>query len=116
MPKVAIEQLQEGMVLAEDIHNASGQLVVPRGLPLRSIHIRAVHRLGLEEVNVDDASASRVTNAHPLSLLSSHEAKVIEEELEQHFGGIQNANDLGKAIFKICLERKAKQKIEGDNE
>lgn len=54
MGLIAFEELQPGMVLAEDLLNDRGQFVLAKGVKLEGYHLQALGRWKVSEVNIED--------------------------------------------------------------
>jgi|GEM_PF-1921968 len=113
MPKLGVDDLEEGMVLAEDVRSASGYLLVPKDVPLKAFHIRALNRAGVERFEVAEG-AERLKKNISLHDVPPEHLKKMKQELEMHFGGVQHTQEIGEVLFNFCLERKARQQQGND--
>lgn len=61
---INIHELEEGMVLANAVHDNSGKLLLSEGIVLRQIYIQKIIDLGLSEVLICDEDCSIVTRVN----------------------------------------------------
>lgn len=66
---ISIAEVQPGMVLAEDAHDAQGRLLMPQGTTLTTRHQRQLRQWGVEVVAVLRSSAPDHHAAPPASAL-----------------------------------------------
>jgi hypothetical protein len=53
MPRKLVENLEVGMVVSQDLHDANGSLLLPAGTALNAQHIRVLRHWRVSVVNVD---------------------------------------------------------------
>ena len=54
MRKVILEELIEGMIIADDVHNKRGQMIMPKGIVLNDSLISKLTYYSVEEVFIED--------------------------------------------------------------
>ncbi|MFO1488908.1 MAG: hypothetical protein U1F65_10560 [Verrucomicrobiota bacterium] len=106
MPKIKIEQLKEGMVVASDVKNIDSMLLVPAGCSLSERQINILSSWGVLEVDV--VSAEGCEDADPLSKVSTEELERIRAELLARFWKADEKNPVFMEIFKLALQRRVK--------
>ena len=104
-PLVAIDDLQAGMVLTEDVHDAQGRLLMPRGTELTARHLRAFQLWGILGVPIRGQEGE----APPLPPPSPELLAEAEEQVRARF----RHNDLTHPgmveLFRVCILREARR-------
>lgn len=59
-PPVPVDDLVEGMVLGEDVHDTQGRLLMPSGTELTTRHLRAFQMYGMTSIRIRSADAATV--------------------------------------------------------
>ena len=103
--KVSPEDLQIDMVLAQDIKDAGGQLLVPSGQPITEKHLRIFRMIGVGEVEIEGEGASPEEPAHidPAKLAAA------EERLRPRFRHTDLEHPVIEALFRHCSLAEAKR-------
>lgn len=108
MPKIKLESVQEGMVVATDIKNLDDMLLIPAGCTLSEKHINILHAWGIAEVNVE-ASGEVEELADPLLKLPPDVLAKMQEELKARFWKFEDNNAVHQELFRLLLQRRARQ-------
>jgi len=105
---INLVELQPGMVLAEDVTNADGRLLVGRGEKLTSSTIRILKMWGVVEATVDGLSQ---TNAEKVDDGQQDPAIIQEAEraISERFRFNRLENQPMSELFHLCSLRKAKE-------
>ncbi|MFZ5807077.1 MAG: hypothetical protein ACOY3I_07720 [Verrucomicrobiota bacterium] len=103
MPKIDAENAEVGMVLASDVQNLNGQLLMPKGMALAEKHLWLLKTWGIQHIDIiSKEGAVSAANQE----LSEEEIRRYTPGLREIFGGAEE-NDLWmQELFKLCLERK----------
>jgi hypothetical protein len=108
MPKIKLDSLQEGMVVAADVRNMDDMLLLPAGCELSGRHIQILRTWGVAEVMVE-ATGEAEAAADPLAKLSPEEAARLEAEVRSQFHNYDEANVVQKELLRLMLRRRAVQ-------
>lgn len=95
MPKKNIEELEEGMVLAEDIKGSQGNLLLTAGVALTEKHIRVMKTWGISLVQIEGEEELSYT---PEQL----------EKARQQMTKVFKHNDLSHPLYAILFEESCK--------
>ena len=103
--KVSLDDLQVDMVLAQEITDAGGQLLVSAGQPITDKHLRIFRMIGVGEVEVEGESASpeEPANIDPAKLAAA------EERLRPRFRHTDLEHPVIEALFRHCSLAEAKR-------
>ena len=103
MPKIKIEQVKEGMVVAVDVKNIDSMLLVPAGCTLTERQINILNSWGVIEVDVVVAEGVEVD---PFAKFSAEELEHLRAELTARFWKVDEKNPVFMEIFKLALDRR----------
>jgi hypothetical protein len=106
---VAVDDLEVGMILAEDVLDQQGRLLLPSGSDLTDRHLRAFQMMGILAVKV------RGTGAEPPEPVLSPE---ILAEAEARVRARLHNNDLEQPviaeIYRFAVQREARRLAAGE--
>lgn len=103
MPKIEAQKAEEGMVLASDVLNLNGQLLMPKGTKLVEKHLWLFKTWGINHIDiVSQDGASSTANTE----LTDEEIRMHTPGLREIFGGTEEKDLWMQELFKLCLERK----------
>jgi len=104
-----INDLKEGMVLAENVKNRHGDVLLPEGRPLTAKDILILKTWGITEADVEgidrDKAEKNEMEALPPSVIAS-----IEKEVAELFPEV-NDNPVMQEIYRIARKFKLKQAL-----
>lgn len=106
MPKIKIENLREGMVVAKEVKNMEDMLLLPVGCELRSKHIEILQSWGITDVEVQ-ACTGFEEPVDPVQLLPQKVSARLETELRNRFWNFDPANPIQREVFQLALKRQA---------
>ena len=109
MPKIKSELLKEGMVVTTDVKNMDDMLLIPAGGTLSQKHINILQAWGVTEINVEAAGESDAASADPLAQLPPEVASRLMAEIQGLFWKLDEADPVQMEIFRLVLQRKARQ-------
>jgi hypothetical protein len=101
-----IDSIAEGMILAADIHDRSGRLLLNEGAVLSQRHIRMLMTWGVSEAyiaGIDSQEADSATSEE----IDPARLRNAEEELRPIFRNVNLAHPAMVELFRLCLARKA---------
>ena len=104
MPKIKIDSIQEGMVVANDVKNIDNMLLIPAGCTLTERQINILQAWGVAEIEVVATQAD--DEKDPFSKLSAEELERVMLEIKERFWQVDEANPVFLEIFKIILQRR----------
>lgn len=107
MPRARSEQLKEGMVVARDVMNIDGMLLVSTGTILTGRQIGILQTWGVTEIEVEGAHESQ--NADPLASLPPEKLAQITAELKARFWQSGEMSPAQAEIFNLMLYRQARR-------
>jgi hypothetical protein len=108
MPRVKTESLQEGMVVASDVKNMDGMLLIPSGCSLTERQIDILQAWGLAEIEVQ-ATEGGAADADPLATLTPDVVAKMTAELKALFWKPDEANPVFAEVLKLILQRRARR-------
>jgi len=98
---IDVSQAQAGMVLAADVLDQRGRLLVPAGKELSEKHVRALPAWGVTRLEVDGDDVAGVAEVEPWA---REEATA---EIDRIFSRVNRDHPLMAALGPVCVERKA---------
>jgi hypothetical protein len=102
MQNLTPDALQVGMVVALDVKDEAGQLLIPSGVTLVEKHLDALKSWGIKSVTIEDKPEEEVQ-------ISPEMLAKAEGELTPHFRHTDRSNPFTGELFRICVERKARK-------
>ena len=108
MPRVKIEQLREGMTVAEDVKNIDNMLLIPEGASLTERQIDILQAWGIAEVDVK-AEEGVPGSSDPLAELSPEVLARLTAEVRAVFRDLDETDPAAMEIFKVMLQRRARK-------
>jgi hypothetical protein len=109
MPKLKLEQLKPGMVVAAGVKNMDDMLLIPPGCELTERHLNILETWGIAEVDVQVAEEAQEP-ADPLSRLSATQAARLESEIRALFWELDKSNPVQQNILNLMMRRQAKHR------
>lgn len=104
-----VDDLAEGMVLAEDINDQQGRLLMPAGTALTARHLRAFQLWGIQVVRIRGEGAGPEQD---LRDPTPEEVATAEAELRPRFRG-DAAHPFTAELLRLCARRLAHHRLHG---
>ena len=104
MPRVKLESVTEGMIVAADVKNMDDMLLIPAGCELNSRHIKILRTWGVSEIQVDGEEKGSTT----LLKIDPKLLEKLEAELKSLFWNFEKDLPAQQEIFKLALRRRAR--------
>lgn len=102
---IRLEELVEGMVLADDVLDRSGRVLLGRGMVLNSRHIRMFMTWGVRQADIQGEESltgqERAPEMRDMSLVQA-----AEDELKPLFRNVDMENPAIAELFRLCVDRK----------
>ncbi len=103
MSRIAIENLKEGFVLAEDVKDISGRLILSKGRQLESNHIRIFKIWGIQYVSVEESCETSLPDQDVKDVEKLVRAEHTVETILQN---IDTSHPAINEIFKAAVEHR----------
>ncbi|HTS87527.1 MAG TPA: hypothetical protein VMG41_03470 [Gemmatimonadales bacterium] len=100
---VGVDALHAGMVLAENVHDAQGRLLIPEGTELTDRHLRAFQLWGIPGVRVRQSDFEQT----PVRAPSPECLRQAEAAVRARFGAADLSHPMLSELFRICVQREA---------
>lgn len=97
MPLKRLEDVQVGDVLAQDLTNAQGTVLVKANTPLQEAHIRLLRMWGVEKAHIAAPDSSEEESQSPDACLDAAEA-----EIKKRFGKSLD-NEVMAQILRVAV-------------
>ena len=118
MGVLSVNDLKEGMVLASEIKNRHGNVLLQKGDALEEKHIMRLKSWGITEVDIEGVDRDQVEKRE-MEVLSSDLIASVEEELDGLFPDYGD-NALMKEVYRVVkkckLKKVAEESSAGSNE
>lgn len=101
MATIDVSQAEAGMVLAADVLDQRGRLLVPAGKELSVKHVRALPAWGVTRLEIEGDDVAGVVEAEPWA---RDEATA---EIDRIFSRVNREHPLMAALGPVCVERRA---------
>ena len=108
MPKVKLDDLREGMIVAADVRNLDDMLLLPAEAQLTARHITVLRSWGVSEVHVQSSNEADDAS-DPLRRLPPETLARMEEKLRSIFWKFDPAQPLHQTILRLMLLRQARR-------
>lgn len=108
MPKLNIDALEPGMVLAEDLTTAEGRMLLPRGATITDAHIRTCRVWGIVEANIQGDEDEDVNRPTSLDQLDPEVLDVCKIMAAQRFVLNPPSHPAIKEMAKLFVLRQAR--------
>jgi molybdopterin biosynthesis enzyme len=106
--RIKSEALQPGMVVAREVKNIDGMLLVPAGCELTERQINILQAWGVVEVDVE--SSAQIAQAHdPLAQLPPETVARLTAELRARYWKPDEFGPVPAEIFRLMLLRQARR-------
>ncbi|MBI5427091.1 MAG: hypothetical protein HZA02_02295 [Nitrospinae bacterium] len=116
MVKLKIAQLKPGMVLAQDVKDLNGRVLLSSGNRLSEKHVKIFKTWGITEVAIERADESMKSGEKPLS--GNVDEKAIEK-MRQEMNSLFRHTDIKhpaiRELFNLCVTRKLASQAAREN-
>jgi hypothetical protein len=105
-----INELKEGMVLAADVKNKHGNIMIRQSMTLSEKHIMLLKAWGIPEADVEGADRDQL-HQEEMKTISPEVIEAIEKNLSEFFPPL-DGNELMSEIYRIAKKLRIKQAME----
>ncbi|HLP76275.1 MAG TPA: DUF3391 domain-containing protein [Candidatus Paceibacterota bacterium] len=105
MPKVKVEQLQPGMIVAGDVKNMDNMLLIPSGAALSERQIDILSAWGVTEIEVE-ATAETEVSSDPIESIAPEVLARAKEEIKALFWKPDETSPVYQQVFDLMLRRR----------
>ncbi len=112
MPIVAVDDLQAGMLLADEVRDQQGRLLMPAGTELTDRHLRAFQLWGIISVRIRAADAEAAPAELPLT---PEQLAQGEEVVRNRLRDDKAAHPLMAELIRLCTLREARRLAGGSH-
>ncbi len=109
MAKIRLQQLQPGMVIAEDAQTNQGKLVFPRGTRLSPESIQTLKAWGIPEIQVLDNGAS-IQEKEEQSPSAPDQNSAVSEEVRSLFAKSNPDHPAIQELMRLAAQSRLHQK------
>jgi HD-like signal output (HDOD) protein len=113
MPLIETNSLEAGMILGDDLKTCEGRFLLGKGSKLENKHLKVIKTWGIPEVEIEGAVQGEL-NAQKTSQIDPQVLQIAEETTRQRFVHTDLAIDGVRALFDICVSKKAKDLSENN--
>ena len=105
MTKVKIKDLQEGMILADDVKDQNGMLIVSHGQSISEKHLRTFKTWGITEIDIEEnmGDQEEVGPGGKNEVIVSEEVK---EKVDELFRYTDKQHPAMVELMELCIVRK----------
>ncbi len=105
-----INDLKEGMVLAGDVKNKHGNIMIKKGMTLSERHIMLLKAWGIPDANVEGLEREQL-HEEEMKTVSPEVIEAIEQQLRDLFPPLEG-NEVMAEVYRIAMKLKIKQAME----
>ncbi len=102
-----INDLKEGMILAADVKNKHGNIMIKQGMTLTERHIMLLKAWGIPDADVEGADREQL-HQEEMKTVAPEVIEAIEKELSEIFPPLEG-NELMSEIYRIAKKMKIRQ-------
>jgi hypothetical protein len=107
MSKINFNDIQPGMILASDVLNKNGGLLLKEGTVLSEKHIRIFKTWGIAEADIVGFDKAKL-DEESYAFLSEGEIQTLESDLLKRFPDI-TSNDIMAEVFRVAKKHRIKE-------
>lgn len=113
MAIITIDRLRQNMVLASDVKDRSGRMLLHAGSPVTEKHVHIFRTWGISEVEITDPAEAEVNESQNTGVVPEQFSPEILERAEAQMRLLFHRTDLRqpfiKGLFNIVLARTARR-------
>ena len=101
MAHLRVDQVEADMVLAADLKDRRGRLIMPSGTTITARHLRSFKVWGVTQVEVGSEAAGSIIELEPWAV------EAAEAELDELFRNTDRDHPFVEQLFHYCRHRRA---------
>ena len=105
MTKLKIKSLKEGMVLADDIRDHNGMLILSQGQIITEKHLRTFKSWGITEIDIEGA-VEEEDKAGPIEKNEKNIPAEVKEKVDELFRYTDKQHPAIAELMELCKLRK----------
>ena len=109
---LSVDDLESGMIIAEDVRDRSGRLLIGAGAELSDKTLRVLKTWGVVEVEVE--GEDKVGGDIGFESLDEETVDEIKAELQKRFKHNELDTPFMSTVYELVLEHEASKILEGD--
>ena len=107
MNQVSLDKLETGSVLAADVKDRSGRLLLKAGCEVEERHLKIFQTWGISTVCIADAEVNDLEDIDP------EIRALVREEVKKNFNGNDFSHPAISMLVEICVDRELVQQGRG---
>ncbi len=109
MAMVLLKNLRPGMVVAEDVKDLNGNVLIHKGAEVEDKHERILKSWGIPDVEVLGERMDSIIFDKYLNRVNSEDLKQAQDSLNTLFSRSNTEFPATQMLYRLCLERKLKR-------
>lgn len=105
MAKVKLRDIQEGMILADDVIDQNGMLILSSGQNITDKHLRTFKAWGVTEVNIEDDRQGE-TEVCLTEKNAENVSVEVKKQVDELFRYTEKQHPAMAELMEICILRK----------
>ncbi|MDA1110748.1 MAG: hypothetical protein O3A78_13205 [Nitrospinae bacterium] len=105
MVKVKIKDLQEGMILADNVRDQNGMLIVSQGQSISEKHLRTFKSWGITEIDIVESMGEK-DEADPPEKKEGNVSAGVKEQVDELFRYTNKQHPAIAELMELCILRK----------
>jgi len=105
MAKIKIKDLQEGKILASDVRDQNGMLILSQGREITGKHIHIFKAWGIPEVDIERVAEEEITAPHAENIAKNLPDNV-RGEVDELFRYVDVRHPAMAELMELCILRK----------
>ncbi|MCX6138807.1 MAG: hypothetical protein NTV54_15110 [Ignavibacteriales bacterium] len=112
MGRINVDYLEPGMILAAEVRDRSGRVLLGPGQEITEKNLRVFRIWGVLEADVQGVEKESV-DAKTMAQLDPERLRIAEEEFGTLFRHTDRTDPVVQELFRIATVRQVKQQMEG---
>ena len=112
---INLEYIQEGMILAADIKERSGRVLLSGGSIITEKHLRVFRMWGITEADIKGIETDELA-ANMAAQLDQHLLQEIEAQTRERFCRVDMDHPFIKELFRLLTIRQVRRRSRGQND
>ncbi len=109
MATVLLKNLRPGMVVAQDVRDLNGNILIYKGAEIEDKHERILKSWGISDVEILGERMDPIIFDQYLNQVNSEDLKQAQDRLNTLFSKSNTEFPATQMLYRLCLERKLKK-------